>query len=110
MRCCINHRTSYARANNLPARSGVRDWEIIVVDDNSPDGTLEVAEELQRVYGADRVVRITFSVDKIHSPLNGDCETVSRGENTKYYPALPLTASILSLSLFRVLDSFFCRC
>ena len=79
----------------------MRDWEIIVVDDNSPDGTLEVAEELQRVYGADRVVRITFSVDETHSPLNGESVTVSCGENTNYYPALPLTASILSLSLCR---------
>lgn len=32
-------------------------WEIIVVDDASPDGTQEVARELQGVYGEDRVVR-----------------------------------------------------
>merc|ERR1739848_322716 len=25
-------------------------WEVIVIDDNSPDKTLEVAESLQRVY------------------------------------------------------------
>lgn len=31
-------------------------WEIIIVDDASPDGTLEVAEQLQKVYGADHIV------------------------------------------------------
>ncbi|KAL9542522.1 dolichol-P-mannose synthesis [Mucor bainieri] len=31
------------------------DWEIIIVDDNSPDGTQEVAKELQKIYGEDRI-------------------------------------------------------
>src|SRR5690242_17411264 len=31
-------------------------FEIIVIDDGSPDGTLKVAEELQRIYGDDRIV------------------------------------------------------
>jgi len=32
------------------------DWEVIVIDDNSPDKTLEVAQALQDVYGSDRIV------------------------------------------------------
>ena len=36
---------------------GVSDWEVVIVDDNSPDGTLAVAEELQKVYGKDKLVR-----------------------------------------------------
>ncbi|CEG66488.1 Putative Dolichol-phosphate mannosyltransferase [Rhizopus microsporus] len=32
------------------------DWEIIIVDDNSPDGTQEVAKQLQTVYGEDRIL------------------------------------------------------
>ncbi|GAA99252.1 glycosyltransferase family 2 protein [Mixia osmundae IAM 14324] len=32
------------------------DWEIIIVDDASPDGTLEVAQQLQKVYGDHRII------------------------------------------------------
>ncbi|XP_061114116.1 dolichol-phosphate mannosyltransferase subunit 1 [Conger conger] len=32
------------------------DFEIIVIDDGSPDGTLEVAEQLQKIYGEDRIL------------------------------------------------------
>lgn len=32
------------------------DYEIIVIDDNSPDKTLEIAQELQNIYGCDRIV------------------------------------------------------
>jgi len=32
------------------------DWEVIVVDDASPDGTQEIARQLARVYGDDRIV------------------------------------------------------
>ncbi|OQR76682.1 dolichol-phosphate mannosyltransferase-like [Tropilaelaps mercedesae] len=32
------------------------DYEIIVIDDASPDGTLEVAERLQQIYGKERIL------------------------------------------------------
>lgn len=32
-------------------------WEIVIVDDNSPDGTQDIAKELARVYGEDKIVR-----------------------------------------------------
>ena len=31
-------------------------WEVIVVDDNSPDGTQEVARQLAVTYGEDKIV------------------------------------------------------
>uniref|UniRef100_A0A8C5WKY2 Dolichol-phosphate mannosyltransferase subunit 1 n=1 Tax=Leptobrachium leishanense TaxID=445787 RepID=A0A8C5WKY2_9ANUR len=33
-------------------------FEIIIIDDGSPDGTLEVAERLKDLYGSDRIVSI----------------------------------------------------
>lgn len=32
------------------------DWELIIVDDGSPDGTLTVAKQLQRLYSPERVI------------------------------------------------------
>lgn len=32
------------------------DYEIIIIDDGSPDGTLDVAKELQRIYGEERIL------------------------------------------------------
>jgi glycosyltransferase involved in cell wall biosynthesis len=32
------------------------DFEVIVVDDGSPDGTQDVVQQLQQVYGEDRIV------------------------------------------------------
>ncbi|XP_043977244.1 dolichol-phosphate mannosyltransferase subunit 1 [Gambusia affinis] len=32
------------------------DYEIIVIDDGSPDGTLEVAKQLQKIYGDDKIL------------------------------------------------------
>ncbi|EJD54950.1 dolichol-phosphate mannosyltransferase [Auricularia subglabra TFB-10046 SS5] len=31
-------------------------WEVVVVDDNSPDGTQDVAKQLQKTYGEDRIL------------------------------------------------------
>jgi len=39
------------------------EWEAIVVDDNSPDGTQEVAKQLAKVYGEDKIVsKIMYSL------------------------------------------------
>ena len=40
---------------SLSHRSNL-DWEIIVVDDASPDGTQEVAKQLANLYGDDKVL------------------------------------------------------
>eukprot|EP00039_Didymoeca_costata_P001056 m.49298 g.49298 ORF g.49298 m.49298 type:complete len:239 (-) comp10608_c0_seq3:85-801(-) len=32
------------------------DYEIVVIDDNSPDGTIDVAKQLEEIYGKDKIV------------------------------------------------------
>jgi len=32
------------------------DYEVIIVEDNSPDGTLQVANKLRDIYGKDKIV------------------------------------------------------
>lgn len=32
------------------------DYEVIIIDDGSPDGTLEVAKQLQKLYGTSKIV------------------------------------------------------
>lgn len=33
------------------------EYEIIIIDDGSPDGTIEVAKQLETIYGKDKIVR-----------------------------------------------------
>ena len=49
------HLPSYTRTHTCTQYSGYK-YEIIVIDDNSPDGTLQVAKELQRLYGEEKIV------------------------------------------------------
>ncbi|GMM52242.1 dolichyl-phosphate beta-D-mannosyltransferase [Starmerella bacillaris] len=57
---------TYNERENLPIliwllartfRENAIDWEVIIVDDNSPDGTQEIAKELQGLYGDSIVLR-----------------------------------------------------
>ena len=40
---------------NTHTHSGYN-YEVIIIDDNSPDGTQEVAKELQKLYGEEKIV------------------------------------------------------
>jgi dolichol-phosphate mannosyltransferase len=47
--------SSLSRSNGDWSNSNL-DWEVIIVDDGSPDGTLEIAKQLQRLWGPERIV------------------------------------------------------
>ncbi|XP_019753759.2 dolichol-phosphate mannosyltransferase subunit 1 isoform X1 [Dendroctonus ponderosae] len=56
---------TYNEVENLPIiiwllvkhmNSSGHSYEIIIIDDGSPDGTLEAAEQLQRIYGKEKIV------------------------------------------------------
>ncbi|EAW75609.1 dolichyl-phosphate mannosyltransferase polypeptide 1, catalytic subunit, isoform CRA_c [Homo sapiens] len=56
---------TYNERENLPlivwllvksfSESGIN-YEIIIIDDGSPDGTRDVAEQLEKIYGSDRIL------------------------------------------------------
>uniref|UniRef100_A0A8C5TC78 Dolichol-phosphate mannosyltransferase subunit 1 n=1 Tax=Malurus cyaneus samueli TaxID=2593467 RepID=A0A8C5TC78_9PASS len=56
---------TYNERDNLPlvvwllartfSDSGI-DYEIIIIDDGSPDGTQEVAQQLEKIYGSDKIL------------------------------------------------------
>ncbi|XP_027502012.1 dolichol-phosphate mannosyltransferase subunit 1 isoform X2 [Corapipo altera] len=56
---------TYNERDNLPLvvwllvrtfRDSGIDFEIIIIDDGSPDGTQEVAEQLEKIYGSDKIL------------------------------------------------------
>lgn len=43
-------------SNNVIIDCSEINYEIIIIDDGSPDGTLEVAKQLETIYGKDKIV------------------------------------------------------
>lgn len=52
---CPARRLIEKRKAHIAGRSGIN-WEIVIVDDASPDGTQEIAKQLAGIYGEDKIV------------------------------------------------------
>ncbi|KAF4802077.1 Dolichol-phosphate mannosyltransferase subunit 1 [Turdus rufiventris] len=75
---------TYNERDNLPlvvwllvrtfGDSGI-DFEIIIIDDGSPDGTQEVARQLEKIYGSDKIPK--FIPEFIRTQKEGNFDIVS---------------------------------
>ncbi|KAI2649788.1 Dolichol-phosphate mannosyltransferase subunit 1 [Labeo rohita] len=52
----VNIRLRLRRRRQHGEQESGYNYEIIVIDDGSPDGTLQIAEQLQKIYGADKIL------------------------------------------------------
>ncbi|KAJ7413096.1 Dolichol-phosphate mannosyltransferase subunit 1 [Willisornis vidua] len=75
---------TYNERDNLPLvvwllvrtfRDSGIDFEIIIIDDGSPDGTQEVAQQLEKIYGSDKIPK--FIPEFIRKQKEGNFDIVS---------------------------------
>uniref|UniRef100_A0A7N5JPS0 Dolichol-phosphate mannosyltransferase subunit 1 n=1 Tax=Ailuropoda melanoleuca TaxID=9646 RepID=A0A7N5JPS0_AILME len=65
---------TYNERENLPlivwllvksfSESGIN-YEIIIIDDGSPDGTRDVAEQLEKIYGSDKIHHVKYLISSV---------------------------------------------
>ena len=60
-------------------------YEVIIIDDSSPDGTLEVAKDLQKIYGSDKIVRADSPTQCVPFGLSLLCWTLTSCERSVEY-------------------------
>jgi len=82
-----------------PLHSNI-DYEIIVIDDNSPDGTLEIAKQLQKIYGEDRIVSNLLCIVLVCMLFEFSSSNIDR-----YIHADPLPASHFLDDLFLAFET-----
>lgn len=58
------------------------DWEVIIVDDSSPDGTLEEAKKLQKLFGESKIVSTISQKLLIHSSNFWFCDLTKKKTKT----------------------------
>ena len=61
------------------------DYEIIVIDDNSPDGTQEVAKQLQKEYGDEKIVSLYLTSNGKVLNKNRVIRTITEGQKQLAY-------------------------
>ncbi|XP_049672751.1 dolichol-phosphate mannosyltransferase subunit 1 isoform X4 [Accipiter gentilis] len=75
---------TYNERENLPLvvwllartfRESGNNFEIIIIDDGSPDGTQEIAEQLEKIYGSDKIPK--FIPEFIRKQKEGNFDIVS---------------------------------
>jgi hypothetical protein len=58
----------------LPSVSQL-DYEIVIIDDNSPDRTIDVAKQLQKIFGEDRIVSRRMQLDATATAVGCCCSS-----------------------------------
>lgn len=66
--CCIHTHTCMCMLYAHTHTCSGHNYEVIIIDDNSPDGTQEVAKELQKLYGEEKIVSSCCSAATLHTP------------------------------------------
>ncbi|MGH0183543.1 UNVERIFIED_CONTAM: hypothetical protein FKN15_012628 [Acipenser sinensis] len=54
-------------------------YEVIVIDDGSPDGTLEIAEQLQKILGSDKIFKPRSCVNRLITFISCFCRRQKDG-------------------------------
>ena len=60
LQCCSSPSCCAFLCSNL-------EYEVVIIDDNSPDGTQEVVKRLQTAYSSDRIVRSLLLLCSAHA-------------------------------------------
>lgn len=70
------------------------DYEIIIVDDNSPDGTQDVVRKLQKAFGADHIVSALLGATPCYLGYHSHDVPMSHGRTTRVLSCISWDACV----------------
>eukprot|EP01132_Coremiostelium_polycephalum_P001938 gene1938-2373_t len=82
-------------------------YEVVIVEDNSPDGTLQIAQQLQKIYGTDKI-KILPRPGKMglgSAYMDGIKMATGKAEDTEICTRYQLGGGVYGWNLYRKLTS-----